>query len=173
MLVAMQSRAATRAAPTVATIILAVRFPRTRVMRHALHERPLQEHDPEKCSRFSDRIMLPQKGGGAPKGAVVDTAGPPTSVAACLCAHGARRFWRTRSPSGALPRLSPKPFGLGSVRSRTSWQRQRITPSATRAASSSQTGVEAGRAGFRTAREWSYEPHPRHRSRPHQSAVTG
>ena len=86
----------------------------------------LKEHDPEKCSRFSDQIMLPQKGGGAPKGAVVDTAGPPTSVAACLCAHGARRFWRTRSPSGALPRLSPKPFGLGSVRSRASWQRQRM-----------------------------------------------
>ena len=48
-----------------------------------------------------------------------------------------------------------------------------VTPSATRAASSSQTGVGAGRADFRTAREWSYEPHPRHRSRPHQSAVTG
>ena len=48
-----------------------------------------------------------------------------------------------------------------------------VTPSATRAASSSQTGVGAGRAGFRTAREWSYEPHPGHRSRSHQSAVTG
>ncbi len=48
-----------------------------------------------------------------------------------------------------------------------------VTPSATRAASSSQTGVGAGRAGFRTARERSYEPHPGHRSRPHQSAVTG
>jgi hypothetical protein len=52
----------------------------------------------------------PQKGGGAPKGAGVDTAGPPTSVAACLCAHGARSFWETRSPSGALPRLSPETF---------------------------------------------------------------
>ena len=33
-----------------------------------------------------------------------------------------------------------------------------VTPSATRAASSWQTGVVAGRASFRTAREWSYEP---------------
>jgi hypothetical protein len=38
-------------------------------------------------------------------------------------------------------------------------------PSATRAASSWQTGVVAGRASFRTARERSYEPHPGRRPR--------
>jgi hypothetical protein len=49
-----------------------------------------KEHDPEKCLRFSDQIMLPKKGGGAPKGAGVDTAGPPTSVAARLAIIAAR-----------------------------------------------------------------------------------
>jgi hypothetical protein len=64
-----------------------------------------------------------------------------------------------RAPFGGCARLpalyrgSRQVFRLGSVRSRASWQRQRITPSATRAASSWQTGVGAGRAGFRTARE--------------------
>ena len=131
-----QSRTASRPSQPALDCFASLAMTNSRCSRAALLTAPrvlptmftngrLKEHDPEKCSRFSDQIMLPQKGGGAPKGAVVDTAGPLTSVAACLCAHGARRFWRTRSPSGALPRLSPKPFGLGSVRSRASWQRQR------------------------------------------------
>ncbi len=33
------------------------------------------------------------------------------------------RLQQARSPSGAPPRLSPKPHGLGSVRSRASWKR--------------------------------------------------
>ena len=78
---------------------------------------------------------------------------------------------RARLP--ALYRGSRQVFRLGSVRSRASWQRQRITPSPTRAASSWQTGVVAGRASFRTARGRGYEPHPGHRPRSHQSAVTG
>jgi hypothetical protein len=71
--------------------------------------------------------------------------------------HGSRQtFRRWLSP---VPRFMAAPTD--------------VTPFATRAASSSQTGVGAGRAGFRTAREWSYEPHPGHRSCSHQSAVTG
>ena len=73
-----------------------------------------------------------------------------------------------RSPSGALPRLSPSFQAWLSPVPRF----MVATTCATRAASSSQTGVGAGRAGFRTARKWSYEPHPGHRSRSHQSAVT-
>jgi hypothetical protein len=49
----------------------------------------------------------PQEGGGAPKGAYCETTPRYRSVAAGRV-RGARRFWRTRSPSGALPRLSPE-----------------------------------------------------------------
>ena len=64
--------------------------------------------------------------------------------------RGARPLWETRSPSGALPRLSPKASRPWLVRSRASWDG--IDDPSPRAASSSQTGVGAGRAGFRTAR---------------------
>jgi hypothetical protein len=42
--------------------------------------------------------------------------GPHLAVRRASCA-------KTRSPFGAPPRLSPKPCGLGSVRSRASWSR--------------------------------------------------
>src|SRR5579863_10330754 len=73
------------------------------------------------------------------------TSGAPLEFA---LDRGARRFWRTRSPSRALPRLSPgfqawlSPVPRFMV----------ATTCATRAASSWQTGVEASRASFRTAR---------------------
>ena len=127
---------------------------------------------PELCCTSRKGASKQIRGGGAPKGAGVDTAGPPTSVAACLCVHrGARRSLQTRSPSGALPRLSPRAFGLWlSPVPRFMAADKRSTA---RAASSWRTGVVAGRASFRTARGRGYEPHPGHRSRSHQSAVTG
>jgi hypothetical protein len=108
-----------------------------------------------------------KKGGGAPKGARVDSALAPTSVAACTERSSRRALpFEERARLPALYRGSRQSFRLGSVRSRASWQRQRaFDPSATRAASSWQTGVVAGRASFRTARGRSYEPHPGHRPR--------
>jgi hypothetical protein len=70
-----------------------------------------------------ETFRLKKTGGGAPKGAGVDTAGPPTSVATYLRSSRRAPLLETRSPSGALPRLSPKPRGFSSVRSRASWQR--------------------------------------------------
>src|ERR1700683_760058 len=108
-----------------------------------LQERP-PEHDPEKCSRFSDQIMLP-KGGQSAERRGVDSAGPPTSVAACSL-RSSRRAPRledalaSRRSTAALakgfrPWLSPVPrFMVADNRS------------APRAASSWQTGVwPAGR----------------------------
>ncbi len=66
------------------------------------------------------------------------------------------------SPSGALPRLSPTPFGVSSVRSRASWSRT-TDPRPGQPAPGRPTF--ASRASFRTARRWSYEPHPGHRPR--------
>jgi hypothetical protein len=106
-----------------------------------------------------------QRGGGAPKGARVDSAGPPTSDYALPCVHrGARPFLRIalafRRSTAALARgleslrLSPVPrFMVADNRS------------APRAASSWQTGDVAGRASFRTARGQAYEAYPGHRSR--------
>ena len=94
------------------------------------------------------------RGGGAPKSPPVrsETAPRYPSVTAGR-GHGARRFWRTRSPSGALPRLSPGfQAWLGPVPRFFMAAPTDATPSATRAASSWQTGVVAGRASFRTAR---------------------
>ncbi len=72
-----------------------------------------------------------------------------------------------RRSTAALARgLSPK----GSIRSRASWWRT-TDPRPGKPAPGRPTF--ASRASFRTARRWSYEPHPGHRSRSHQSAVTG
>jgi hypothetical protein len=113
-----------------------------------------------------------QGGGGAPKGAWVVAALAHQAERRLRCAcRGARRFWRTRSPSGALPRLSPeasRPKAQSGPALHGRGQPIR--------APGSQLLADrrlAGRASFRTAREWSYEPHPGHRPRSHQSAVTG
>ena len=119
---------------------------------------------PELCQRCSRTgLQTNIRGGGAPKDAGVDTAFPAgrRNWPVRSVRRGARRFWRTRSPSGALPRLSPSFYPRLSPVPRFTV----AATCATRAASSWQTGVVAGRASFRTARGRSYEPHPGHRSR--------
>ena len=126
---------------------------------------------PEGCPSCS-RTAASKKGGGAPKGAL---------VAAALAQQAERRLGcasRRAAPFGSRARLPAlyrgsrqKPCGLWlSPVSRFMVADNRSAP---RAASSWQTGDVAGRASFRTARGRSYEPHPGHRSRSHQSAVTG
>jgi len=66
---------------------------------------------PELCGTARKRASKHIRGGGAPKGAYLETAPRNRSVAAGR-GRGARRFWRTRSPSGALPRFSPSFLGL-------------------------------------------------------------
>src|SRR5579863_923122 len=91
----------------------------------------------------------PQRGRRSAERRVVEaakrTSGAPLEFA---LDRGARRFWRTRSPSGALPRLSP---GFQAWLSPVPRFMVAAT-CATRAASSWQTCVWAGRASFRTAR---------------------
>jgi hypothetical protein len=126
-------------------IVLALRF---------LFALPRFVHD------FTKRAS--QKGRRSAERRVVEaakrTSGAPLEFA---LDRGARPFWETRSPSGALPRLSPSFQAWLSPVPRF----MVAATCATRAASSWQTCVWAGRASFRTAREWSYELHPGRRSR--------
>ena len=127
---------------------------------------------PELCQRFHE-TGLPKREAERRK---ARTERPLRAIAALpLGGFVARAAFGGRARLPALYRGSrQRPLGLRlSPVPRFMAAPTDVTPSATRAASSSQTGVGAGRAGFRTAREWSYEPHPGHRSRPHQSAVTG
>ncbi len=105
---------------------------------------------------FAPRALPTMSRNGPPKGEAerrkarsqrprLRTSGAPLEFA---LDRGARRFWRTRSPSGALPRLSP---GFQAWLSPVPRFMVAAT-CATRAASSWQTGVEASRASFRTAR---------------------
>ena len=119
----------------------------------------------------------PQKGGGAPKGAYRGRAGAQAERR-LYCAHrGARRFWRTRSPLGALPRFSPRLLPLGSVRSRASWDRDAcasVTPGSQLLADPPiPIRLGGGPGEFPNRPRRSYEPHPGHRSRSRQTAVTG
>ncbi len=81
------------------------------------------------------RRLHTYKGRRSAERRVVETAPRYRSVARLYCgARGARRFWRTRSPSGALPRLSPI------ARLSPVPRFMAASTCATRAASSSQTG---------------------------------
>jgi hypothetical protein len=88
---------------------------------------------------------------------------PPCCQASPPQQPGGRGPFRARSPSGALPRLSPKALRPKAQSGPALHGRGQAIRSP-----GSQLLADrrcAGRAGFRTARGQDYEPHPGHRPR--------
>ena len=118
----------------------------------------------------------PKKGGGAPKGAVVQAASADAAARHAIqmlppgCASGARASRRstaalaTQINAMAQPRPCFLRLACGGGYPPSAVPVQRGT---------SRAGHSAGRSDARAARERGYKPRPREPHSPHQSAVTG
>ena len=107
-------------------------FVRAPSFAKSFHERASQEHDPEKCSRFSDQIMPPK---GEPERRKAHTRDRSAQSGRCRPGGFAarailffpppcgERSGRGRARLPALYRGSRQVLRLGSVRSRASWSR--------------------------------------------------
>jgi len=147
-------RAATRAAPTAAAIVLAARFLFAPELSRGFHEQASPKREAERRKAHTEAAMAQQ------------------AERRLRCAVAARAAFGGRARLSALYRGSRRGFfplaqsgpalhGLGTL----------AHPSP-RAASSWQTGFRQP-GEFPNRPEWSHEPHPGHRSRSHQTAVTG